>query len=141
VNDAAETPDPEEQPTTVQPRSVESVYSGSGPREFAGVVLQPWTGRRRTAAFELGLKGDGSTLDPIRVLFSCAMDQSDIFKVFRRPDQVVEKMLAWAEKNECADPTQANYEQAITLGMEIIEEVQRSEFKPADKKGPPPAGN
>jgi hypothetical protein len=120
-------PDPEA--AQVSMPSVDQAYSSAGPRMFDGEILKPWTGRRRTAAFELGMKGDGSVLDPIRMLYSCVMKESDIFLSFRRPDQIVKQMLDWAEKHECLDPTMKRYEEAAKIAMEIANEVDVSSFK------------
>ena len=122
--------DPED--AVIPELTTERAYVAAGPREFAGMKLQAWSGRRRAATFEIGFAGTGSVLDPVRVLYCCAIDPKDVDAVFRNPIIATEKFIRWAEANKCLEPTMPNWQNAFDLANEIIDEVEKSQFVSAE---------
>jgi hypothetical protein len=118
--------DPEE--SQQKELNVDRAYAAAGPREFNGQRIEAWSGRRRAATFEIGFTGQGSTLDPIRVLYCCAIAPDDVSSIFRNSIIAVEKFLKWAESNDCLSPTDKNYSAAFAIAEQILDEVSKSEF-------------
>jgi len=127
--------DPEDQ--SQAPLDTERAYAASsGGREFAGKTLEAWSGRRRAAAFEIGFTGGGSVVDPIRLVYTCWIEPNEVSMVFRSPSMATEKFLQWAEKMECLDPSQDNWDEAFAIAQGVLEEVERSQFKSGEKNTP-----
>jgi len=116
---------------------MDAAYIASAKKTFLGKEISGWSGRRRAATFEIGFSGNGSFLDPVRVVYCCICSPNDITAIFRMPTQAIEAFLNWAEKNECMDPSGKNFSEIMRLANEIIDEVEQSDFDTSDENNSP----
>tara|TARA_Y100000004_G_scaffold195964_1_gene264494 strand:- start:966 stop:1430 length:465 start_codon:yes stop_codon:yes gene_type:complete len=119
--------DPEE-PISQDP-TTHSTYTTAGPREWNGVRLHGWSGRRRAATYEIGFQMSGSYLDPVRVLYASVADDVAITRIFQNPAAGTEMFIQWAEKEKLMGPDQPNWQAAFDIAQEIIVEVEKAEFE------------
>lgn len=113
-------------------KGIDAAYIASSNKTFLDKEISGWSGRRRAATFEIGFQGSGSVLDPIRVVYCCICSPAEITNIFRSPTMAIEKFLSWAEENKCMDPSMETWTEAFKIAEEIMEEVERSEFKGDD---------
>ena len=131
--------DPEDE--IAQPPTVENTFAAAGPSELVGVKggedhtysLEGWSGRRRAASFEIGFTGDGSVLDPMRVIYTCCIEPKTLHAIFRNRELAREAFLVWCEENDCFDPTSANWPRFFESAQLIINDVEKAGFENKDK--------
>lgn len=140
MTDLDHAPDPEN-------ATPDSDFIGSASHVFQGELLEPFSIRRQFAAQALGhklLSGranladggayDGFYLDVAMVIYLCRCPKSELHLACRKPEDVREKVLAWAEAVKMA-PGSPVFTEASEIYTAIFEEVTRAQFKVEEPEG------
>lgn len=126
--------------------AADAAFIASDSLTFLGEKLHPFSVRRQIAAQAIGnrlLSGrvtgdqaglyDGMLSDVAGVLYLCSRPESESHLAVRRPDQVMDKALAWAESIGLAVGGDV-YTEAVEIYGRIFEALQSAQFRIKEQK-------
>jgi hypothetical protein len=143
-----------------EPDEPEKAFVNSDAHSFNGTELQPYTPSRIVAAQAMGLRypniGEealeqfnrtgiypSALLDTLIVLWLCTLDEphpngpgaAQVRRAMRRPDESIEKAIAWGADHGITDQRSENFRQAYDEFAAIVVEVQNSRSLPTEEHG------
>jgi hypothetical protein len=137
--------DPEE--LEVSSAQIPSLDRAGSPHIFRGIALEPLSVRRQLAAQALGnklLSGrvkldeggayDGMFADVAVMLFLCSQPVSVAHRAIRRPDDVHQEALEWAEKEGISIGSK-DFVAACNVYADILRELQDAQFEVVEHAG------